>query len=58
MKNKNVIELVKFGGSLVIGLAIGAITRPAVEKFFGIDKKDVPETIPSEDIEEEEVTEE
>ena len=58
MKKTAIIEIAKFVGALTIGVAIGAITRPAVNKFFGLDKKAEPDMIPSEDIEEEEICEE
>lgn len=54
-----VIHLVKYVTALTIGVTVGAVTRPAVKTFFKLDnQKKKPETIPSEDIEEEEAEDE
>lgn len=58
MTKKIAIELVKFLGAVTIGAAVGAATRPAVRDLFKLNKKEEPDTIPSEDISEEEITEE
>ena len=58
MTTRLVIELAKYTGAVVLGITAGAITRPEVKKFFGLDKKKKEETIPSEDFVEEEVSEE
>lgn len=58
MNKKNVIEIVKFAGALAIGIGVGAATRPAVRELFKLNKKDEPDMVPSEDIEEEEISEE
>ena len=58
MNKKVVIEITKFVGALAIGVTLGAVTRPAVNKFFGLDKKEEPDMVPSEDIEEEEISDE
>ena len=53
-----VIEVAKWAGAVAIGGMVGAVARPAVDKFLKMDKKSEPETIPSDDIEEEELAEE
>ena len=56
---KVIIETVKTVAAITVGIAIGAISRPSVEEFFKLKKKSAePEVIPSEDIEEDEVTDE
>ena len=56
MNKSVVIELAKFAGALTIGVLVGAITRPAVNEFFKLNKKAEPDVVPSEDIEEEEIS--
>lgn len=56
MNKKMIIEIAKFTGALTIGVVVGAITRPAVREFFKLNKPAEPDTIPSEDIEEEEIS--
>ena len=55
MNKKAIVEIVKFVGALSVGATIGAITRPAVKKFFKLDKTAEPDLIPAEDITEEEI---
>ena len=58
MMNKKtiVVESVKFGAAVAAGLTLAAVAFPAVKKFLGLDKPVEPDTIPSEDIEEEEIS--
>jgi hypothetical protein len=56
---KVIIEVVKTVTAIAVGATIGAIARPSIDEFFKIKKKSAePEVIPSEDIEEDEVTDE
>lgn len=57
MNKKIAIEVVKYVSALAIGVAVGAATRPAVKKLFKLEKVEKHDTIPSEDIEEAEITE-
>ena len=57
MNTRNIINIVKYVSALTIGVAIAGAARPAVKDFFKLGKKEKPETIPSVDIDEEEVPE-
>ena len=58
MNKKLMIEIAKFAGAATIGAVIAAVSRPAVKKFFKLDETKDTTTIPSEDIAEEEISEE
>lgn len=57
MNTKLAITIAKYVGSVAIATTIACIANPAIKNFFGLKKKEQPEVIPSEDIDEEEISE-
>ena len=57
MNKDLVIATAKYLGALAGAIVITGIAAPAVKEFFGIKKKEEPPVIPSEDIEEDEISE-
>ena len=55
MKSKMIIAGAKFVAAVAVGIIVGAATRPCVEEFFKLNKKEPVDPTPSEDCTEEEV---
>ena len=57
MMNKTVaIKLAKFAGAFASGIVVGVASIPAVKKVFKLEKAEEVDQVPSEDLEETEVS--